>query len=78
MRAQRMWTEHTNCDEEILEAVERILRRRLDRQGKIVEPSAAATYLWVHCGHAQREVFGCIVLDTRHQILASRISSLAL
>lgn len=70
MRTNQLWTENTDRDEQILEAAERILRRKLDRLGKIAEPSAAANYLRAHCGHAEREVFGCIFLDTRHAILA--------
>ncbi len=70
MRTNDLWTEHTDSDEQILEAAERILRRRLDRHGKIAEPSSAASYLRAHCAHMEREVFGCVFLDTRHQILA--------
>lgn len=60
----------TTNDDEILAAAEAILLRRLQRQGKIAEPSEAGRYLRAHCGHAEREVFGCLFLDTRHQILA--------
>lgn len=58
------------ADEEILLAAEAILYKRLERQGKIAEPSEAGRYLRAHCGHAEREVFGCLFLDTRHHILA--------
>lgn len=57
-------------DEQILAAAEAILLKRLERQGKIAEPSEAGRYLRAHCGHAEREVFGCLFLDTRHHILA--------
>lgn len=57
-------------DDQILEAAERILLKRLERQGRISEPSSAASYLRAHCAHLDHEVFGCIFLDTRHQILA--------
>ena len=60
----------TITDDEILAAAEAIHLRRLERQGKISEPSEAGHYLRAHCGHAEREVFGCLFLDTRHQILA--------
>lgn len=58
------------ADEEILLAAEAILYKRLERQGKIAEPSEAGRYLRAHCGHAEREVFGCLFLDTRHHIIA--------
>jgi DNA repair protein RadC len=60
----------TDSDNEILAAAEAIHLRRLERQGKISEPNEAAQYLRARCGHAEREVFGCLFLDTRHQILA--------
>ena len=60
----------TSTDDEILAAAEAIHLRRLERQGKISEPTEAAQYLRARCGHAEREVFGCLFLDSRHQILA--------
>ena len=57
-------------DDEILAAAEAIHLRRLERQGKISEPNEAAQYLRARCGHAEREVFGCLFLDSRHQILS--------
>jgi len=70
MRTKQLWTETTDRDEQILEAAERILRKRLERVGKIGEPSEAGKYLRAHCAHSEREVFGCIYLDTRHKILS--------
>lgn len=70
MRTKPLWTESTDTEDQILEAAERILRRRLERVGKIGEPSEAGKYLRAHCAHLEREVFGCIFLDTRHQILS--------
>jgi DNA repair protein RadC len=58
------------ADEQILAAAELILLKRLQRQGKVGEPSEAGHYLRARLGHAEREVFGCIFLDTRHHILA--------
>lgn len=54
----------------ILAAAEAIHEKRLRRLGKISEPSMAGSYLRAHCGANEREVFGCLFLDTRHQILA--------
>ena len=70
MKSKGMWIEQADQDAQILEAAERIMRRKLDRIGKISEPSEAGSYLRAHCGHAEREVFGCIFLDTRHRILS--------
>jgi len=60
----------TLTDEQILAAAEAILFKRLERQGKIAEPSEAGRYLRARIGHAEREIFGCLFLDARHQILA--------
>ncbi|MEF3082727.1 JAB domain-containing protein [Luteimonas sp. SMYT11W] len=58
-----------NSDEQILAAAEAILLKRLERQGKVSEPSEAGRYLRARIGHSEREVFGYLFLDTRHQIL---------
>lgn len=65
-----MWAEQGDRDEQILQAAERILRRKLERQGKLTEPTSAAAFLRAHCAYGDREIFGCIFLDTRHAILA--------
>lgn len=71
MRTNDLWTtSKTDREEQILEAAEAILRRKLERQGKIGEPSEAGNYLRAHCAHLDHEVFGCIFLDTRHHIIA--------
>ena len=70
MRTKQLWTESTYTEDQILEAAERILRKRLERVGKIGEPSEAGSYLRAHCAHLEREVFGCIFLDTQHRILS--------
>lgn len=70
MKANDMWTEQGDRDEQILQAAERILRRKLERQGKLTEPTSAAAFLRAHCAYRDREIFGCIFLDTRHAILS--------
>lgn len=57
-------------DEEILLAAEAILQKRLERQGAIAEPSDAGRYLRARIAHSDREIFGCLFLDTRHRIIA--------
>lgn len=71
MRSQHATTAtDTHSEAHILAAAEAILRGRLQRAGKIGEPSEAGSYLRAHCAHLDHEVFGCIFLDTRHRILA--------
>lgn len=70
MTINDMWAERGDQDEQILQAAERILRRRLERQGNLTEPTSAAAFLRAHCAYRDREIFGCIFLDTRHSILA--------
>lgn len=60
----------TSTEDQILAAAEAIFLKRLERKGKIGEPSEAGHYLRAHCGHREREVFGCLFLDARHHILA--------
>ncbi|MDX1555945.1 MAG: JAB domain-containing protein, partial [Xanthomonadales bacterium] len=70
MRTNDLWTTSGDRDEQILAAAEAILRRRLERQGQVREPKDAGAYLRAHCAHLEHEVFGCVFLDNRHQILA--------
>ncbi len=70
MKTNDLWPEQTDRDEQILEAAERILRRKMERQGKLTDPTSAASFLRAHCAYRDREIFGCIFLDTRHAILA--------
>lgn len=70
MKVNDLWLERTDRDEQILEAAERILRRKLERLGTLTDPTTAATFLRAHCAYRDREIFGCIFLDTRHAILA--------
>ena len=70
MKTNDMWLPQGDRDEQILEAAERILRHKLERQGKLSEPTSAAAFLRAHCAYRDREIFGCIFLDTRHAILA--------
>lgn len=70
MRTYDMWTLDFDREEQILEAAERILRKRLERKGRIGEPTDATNYLRAHCAHLDHEIFGAIYLDSRHQILA--------
>ena len=70
MRINDMWTTGADQEQQILQAAEQILRKRLERQGRIREPKDASDYLIAHCAHLPHEVFGVIYLDTRHNIIA--------
>ena len=71
MRTNDLWTFYNaDKEEQILEAAERILLKRLERQGRIEDPAAATKYLRARCAHLGYEVFGAVFLDTRHRILA--------
>lgn len=72
MSTNDMWTTYARADREdqIIAAAEAILLKRLQRKGKIADPSEATRYLRAHCGGLEHEVFGVMFLDTRHSILA--------
>lgn len=72
MSTNDLWTTYAHADQEeqIIAAAEVILRKRLERKGKIADPSEATRYLRAHCGGLEHEVFGVLFLDTRHHIIA--------
>ena len=43
MKTNDLWLEQTDRDEQILEAAERILRRKMERQAKLTDPTSAAS-----------------------------------
>ncbi|MSR15496.1 MAG: JAB domain-containing protein [Gammaproteobacteria bacterium] len=53
-----------------LELSRRYLRARLERSDPISAPHSASAYLSAQFRHLPREVFGCLFLDTRHQVIA--------
>ena len=57
---------------DILAEAEAILRKRWARLGSLSDPRASADWLRVHCAGMAAEVFGMILLDTRHRILSTR------
>lgn len=70
MRTNDLWTTYkADTEEQILEAAERIMLKRLTRLGNLSDPTAAANYIRSRIGHLEHEVFGCVMLDTRHQII---------
>ncbi len=67
-----MWGTYTIEQNEahILKLAEAIQRRRLERVGKISDPRMAGDFVKAHCANLEHEIFGCLFLDTRHEILA--------
>jgi len=52
-----------------LELSRRYLKARLDRSDPIADPRSATAYLSAQFKPLRREVFGCLFLDTRHQVI---------
>lgn len=57
-------------EEAILGQAEAILRKRLERQGKIDQPGDASRFLRVRLAHLDHEEFHVVFLDSRHRIIA--------
>ena len=57
---------------DILGEAEAILRKRWTRSGTLDDPRASADWLRMHCATMTAEVFGVILLDNKHRILATR------
>lgn len=67
---------HTRCnldgettEQDVLAAAERILKKRLERQGSIASPTDASEYLRVRLGALTHEEFHVLWLDNRHRII---------
>lgn len=56
-----------------LELSRRYLRSTLERQGPVTDPASARHYLAAQFKSLEREVFGCLFLDARHQVIAFEI-----
>jgi len=56
-----------------LELSRRYLRSTLERAGPLTDPAAARHFLAAEFKALQREVFGCLFLDTRHQVIAFEV-----
>lgn len=72
MSTNDLWTTYKDADSEdqIIAAAEAILLKRLQRIGRIGDPSEATRYLRAHIGGSQHEIFGVLFLDARHSIIA--------
>jgi len=56
-----------------LELCRRYLRSTLEREGPLTDPGAARSYLSAQFKSLEREVFACLFLDARHQIIAFEV-----
>ncbi len=56
-----------------LELSRRYLRSALERVGPLTDPGAARLFLAAQFKSLQREVFACLFLDTRHQVIAFEV-----
>lgn len=56
-----------------LELGKRYLHEDLCRQSVLDSPTSVARYLQIELAHETREHFGCLFLDTQHQVIAWRV-----
>lgn len=56
-----------------LELSRRYLRATLQRAGPLTDPAAARHFLVAEFKSLEREVFACLFLDTRHQVIAFEV-----
>jgi DNA repair protein RadC len=61
---------NTAHEEATLQAAEAILQRRLERLGRISDPTTAADFLRMRLAHLPNEEFHAMFLDSRHRILS--------
>ena len=67
-----MTDQQARHEADVLREAEAILRKRWTRSGTLDDPRASADWLRAHCAGMVAEVFGLILLDNRHRILATR------
>ena len=60
-------------DDQIISLARSIVTTRFRRAGPLSSPRQAADYLIMKTSELEREVFLCIFLDTRHQVINSEI-----
>jgi len=56
--------------DEIVDNAKSIIKKKLMRVGKVASPNEAKEFLMLQLGDLEHEVFACLFLDNRHQILA--------
>lgn len=65
----RSTTAEPASEDDVLQAAEDILRRRVERCGDLTRPSDSAAFLRMRLGHLRHEEFHAVWLDNRHRIL---------
>ena len=56
--------------DEIVDNAKTIIKKKLMRIGKVESPNEAKEFLMLQLGDLDHEVFACLFLDNRHQILS--------
>lgn len=69
-RASSEGQDQREAEAEILAQAERILLRRMERQGTLSSPQDSADWLRMRLAHRDSEAFCVLFLDTRHRVLA--------
>ena len=57
-------------NDEVIDNAKSIIKKKLMRVGKVASPNEAKEFLMLQLGDLDHEVFTCLFLDNRHQILA--------
>ena len=65
----RSTTAEPASEDDVLQAAEDILRRRVERCGELTRPSDSGAFLRMRLGHLRHEEFHAVWLDNRHRIL---------
>ena len=69
-KAQDTRIDYLPAEADILGQAENILRKRLERLGKITDPTQASEFLRMRLGGLEHEEFHVVFLDARHAIIA--------
>lgn len=69
MRGEQSEQSDTTSEQDVLNAAENILKKRLERQGYIGDPRDTMDFLRMRLGGLLHEEFHVLWLDNRHQIL---------
>lgn len=57
-------------DDEIIKQAQDIATARLSKRKAITSPSEAKSLIWASMQNLEQEVFACLFLDTKHQIIS--------
>lgn len=73
MQVNDLWTVYGDRDDQIIEAAEKILLRRLKhtKSDLMTDPESVKRFLRMHLAPREQEVFHVLFLDTRHRLIAA-------